>query len=68
METILVCLYFGFIALLFIGLVYAFVSGTRLAFQRNWILALLVMLFFFPVYVIWIGIELFLKELDNEDS
>lgn len=67
MEAFIVTVYFGLLFLLFIGLMYAFVRGTYLAFRRNWLVALLAMVFAFPVYIIWIGIELVIEEAPADD-
>ena len=42
-----------------LALIYGFVVGAVKAFQRNWLLAILLVLFLFPAFMIWAFIEIF---------
>ena len=40
-----------------------FVAGAIKTFRRNWIAALLLLIFLFPIWVIWVFIELFTGDI-----
>ena len=52
------------IATLVIGLVllFVFIAGGIQTFQRNWILALLMLIFLAPIWVCWAIVEIFLPK------
>lgn len=68
METALVVAYFGFLFAILLGLIWAFIAGTMLVFRRNWVLAALALIFLFPVFIIWAGIELVAKNMSDEEE
>ena len=47
-------------ALFAIIVVIALIGGAVQTFQRNWILAILMLIFVFPFWVLWALIEMFL--------
>jgi len=47
----------------------AFLSGAAKAFKRNWWAALLLLIFGFPFFLLWVGIEvIFADELAEADE
>lgn len=42
-----------------IVLLIALIKGVVRTFQRNWIAALLLLIFLFPLYIIWAFVEIF---------
>lgn len=54
------------IAIIGIVIVVGIVMGAIKTFQRNWIAALLLIIFLFPIWVIWALIEVFTGEIAKE--
>jgi len=53
----------AFIGLLvLLGILYVLIFGGIQTFQRNWILALLMLLFLTPIWVCWAFVEVFLDK------
>lgn len=47
------------VSILVIALIIGLIGGAIKTFQRNWIAALLLLLFLFPIWVIWAIVEMF---------
>jgi hypothetical protein len=54
------------IAIIGIVIVVGIVMGAIKTFQRNWIAALLLIIFLFPIWVIWALIEVFTGEIAKD--
>ncbi len=56
------------VGILLIGLLFmSFIHGVGLAFKRNWFAALFLLVFLFPVFFAWVGIELLLEKDEEEE-
>lgn len=56
----------GIALIIIIGLVVAVAVGAVKTFKRNWVAALILLIFLFPVWAIWAFIELFTGEIAPE--
>lgn len=51
------------VVIIVIAIIIAMLGGAVKTFQRNWIAALLLLLFLFPVWAIWAFIEIFTDDV-----
>lgn len=56
------------VGLVAIVIIIALISGAVKTFRRNWLAALLLLIFIFPVWVIWAFIEMFTGEISVKKS
>ena len=56
------------VGLVAIVIIVALISGAVKTFRRNWLAALLLLIFIFPVWVIWAFIEMFTGEISIKKS
>lgn len=55
------------VGILLIGLLFmSFIHGAGLAFKRNWFAALFLLVFLFPIFFCWVGLELLFEDEEEE--
>ncbi len=54
--------------IVFLVILLALIGGAIKTFRRNWIAALLLLLFLFPIWVIWAFIEMFTGEFSKPQA